>query len=593
MGIVTTDSMNWWPPGVEEVLGHSPVTTEGRERGLGCVVVGELTPGTPGVVWHGLPLEWYAELGGDISPMAGAACAELRTGRVPPWMGSGSGTIRVEPWEAVVASPLTGVQVLRGDHNDRSYGVGLSTGVSTSVFSLFSVALSKGDGARTNADYSRTQYDLRLDLRLPVVDACRITIQRGSLDRGDPGPDPRLWPDDGTGDPRSPWFWVSQQSGARDAMWLDDRESIDRTLLALQLDVPLRRRPLSAVILEEELDVERVQSVPIMGDQPVRRIAQGDLRARRRALVSRVSLVAADEESLWAGLSLEHVTRDVHLAWSEGDSAWTESLSDELRRVRAGVGFGLPGIQATFTATNSPWGTAFSWGGTAERSFGALVVDAGMSATAEERRLEDLWEDRLAGGDTSPRPRGTLGSAWLEVARESVLGSITAGIAAGWGREVWGWCQDENLAPGAMRRWGPVSTTATGVTAAWYAAPARGVEIGARARVLPWRVGDDPLARWPETMGAGTVTLQRAIGRAATPKINLTVKYVGTRHAGEGGTLALDPYWQVDGHAAVEIGDFVLRLVVENLTGARHEEERGYSVDGLRFRAGFTWLFWD
>ena len=586
------DSLSWWPPGLEDALRRVPLVLEARERGLKCSVNGEFAPSLPGIVWHGLPLEWPLEMGGDISITAGAACSELRVSHFSPWLGSGQGTIRFEPWESVVTSPVTSVQVLRGDCNDRSYAVGLSTGVTSSVFSLISIALSKGDGARTNADYSRTQYDVRFDLRPPVLGACRVTAHRGRVERGDPGPDPRLW-SASMDDPLNPSYWaVSHGYGAPDAMWADDRETITRDLLALQLERVLRDRPVAAALVEEDLEVNRQSSVPLLDGAPALRVANGDLASRRRALLTRMPLMAAAEESLWAGLSLEQVTRDVNVAWTADDSVWNETIEESLERGRLALGMGLPGVHATLTTTSSDIGTDLSWGLVAQRELPGFWLEAGVSGGSDERRLDDLWRGLLT-DDDPPQRQGRMGIAWMMVSRESAIGDLSVGGMTGWGSDMWGWCESESLPPGSLRRWGPASTKAMGVTASWRASPAAGVEIKAGVDAIPWKVGDAPVPRWPKILGRGRLTLRHALGRAATPRLDILARHAGQRFAGTGGTLPLDSYWQFDGQAGVEIGDFTVLVVVENFTGARHEEERGYPVDGLRFRAGFTWLFWD
>jgi hypothetical protein len=238
-------------------------------------------------------------------------------------------------------------------------------------------------------------------------------------------------------------------------------------------------------------------------------------------------------------------------------------------------------------------GSAVSWGCVATRDLSGIRLEAGVAGGADERRLEDLWLDRLAGVEESPPDHGSLGTAWLTLRRESLLGELAMGGVSGWGSGVWGWCEAESLPPGCMRRWGPSSARAAGVMTSWRAAFGEGLELEARVQALPWREEDDPLPRWPEASGFGRIGIRHALGRAAVPRLDFLLRYVGQRYAGSGGALPLDAYWQLDGQAVVEIGDFAFRAQAENLTGGRHEDERGYPVEGLRFRTGFTWVFWD
>lgn len=585
------DSLRLWPPGMDEAVSASPLAFRARERGLGGAAMGELAPTTPGLVWHGLPLEWPLETGGDLTLVSGAACATMTTSRLPLWLGDGLGTIGVAPWESVAVSPLTSVHVLRGDHNDRSYSVGLSTGVSSRVFSLLAVSLSKGDGARTNADYSRTQYDVRLDLRPPALSACRVTAQRGEVARGDPGPDPRLWPsDDG---PLSPRYWaIGQGYGAADAMWAHDRESLTKSLLAVQLEHLVRGRRLGAALVEEAIDATLSKSVPTLVPAPFLRRAAGDLAVRRRAILVRIPLVDADEESLWAGLGVERLRRNLAVEWTAADSAWRQEAADDLSRSRLALGMGLAGLSASLTATSSSVGTRFSWGVSAARELAGFRAEAGGAGASYERGVFDLWQACLA-SDEAPRSKGRVGTAWLSLGRELRVGDLTVGGVAGWGSGVWGWCDSESLPPAHLRRWGPESCTAWGAIAAWRFSPVEGVRAEAWLRTMPWDAGDHPVPGWPRTSGALRVSLSHAIGRAATPSVDIIARRGGIRYADAEGVLPLDAYWQVDAHAGVEIGDFTVRVLLENLTGARHEDERGYPVEGLRLRAGFSWLFWD
>ncbi len=586
----STDTLGWWPFGLDEAMRHGPWWVTSQGRGLASTALGAHLPVPPSLLWHGLPLEWPLELGGDLGVASATGGGRLLSSPLPPWLGVGGGTVVVLPWQDMGGVPTTSVHVVRGSKNERSYALALGTGITSSLSTVFTLDLSKGDGARTNADYTRGHYGVRLDLRSRLLGPCRVVASRGTVKRGYPGPDPRLWAT--VDDPLSPGFWaITAGHGAPDAMWASDRESLGVRLFSLQLQPALRGIPTTLAVVDEGLDGHRQRRVPILGPPPHVRSADGDFASHRRAVWTRAVLVKAEEESLWAGLSVDRAVREARIGWEEGDSTWTGDTTRETSRVRVGLGGGLGGSFASVTVTSTSSGTALSWGCTAHRTHAGLTVEAGAAATAGEAKLEDLWRG-LLWGDEVPTDAGTVGAAWATLRRWSPLGQLALGGVVGWGRRAWGWCEADTLPPGSLRRWGPRSIRARGIVASWETSPWRGVTAYASVEGVPWEVDGVLLPGRPAVVGRVRVGYERPLG-PATPKAELLVRYVGQRYAGLHEALPLDPFWQIDAHVGITIGDLTLRLRLENLTDARYEDERGCPGEGFSLRAGFTWLFWD
>jgi hypothetical protein len=85
----------------------------------------------------------------------------------------------------------------------------------------------------------------------------------------------------------------------------------------------------------------------------------------------------------------------------------------------------------------------------------------------------------------------------------------------------------------------------------------------------------------------------RSFGTAAVAHVTGLVRQIGRRYAGPGTQLPLDPVWILESRAEIEIGDFTVLCMLDNLTGERYEEVRGYPVEGIHLQLGFHWLFWD
>lgn len=597
LAVSRIDSLAWWPPAFGSMLAERGLYVYRQGwAGQPNIVSGLMMPGIVGALWFGFPVRWQQELGGEFGSPLPASADGIGVSYLMPMLGTGNSTVLLRPWLNEIISPRTRFEVLGGPLNDRYYAFSFGTGIASSLSSLFSVALRSGGGARTNSDYSTKQYDWRVDLDPPLLGTCRIFTHYSSTERGLPGVDPRLWAETYSAQNElDPNFWALQRGyGAIDAMWMDDRETIETRMLTLQTMFTLRERlPVNAALFTERVSIDRRQSIPLLQPDSLRTVADGPCETNRNGLLTRITLAQSGAESLWIALSYEKTAREATLAFARADSTWDGTFTESESAAQAGVGIDVGMLSGSVTATDADQGLRFSGGGEFRKEIGGVACLVGVSVSETWRGLDDIWRWRTQNTAEPLLSKGVFGVGWASLHAERGLFSAHSGIVAGHAWDAWGWCAPDSLPPGRSILWGPSDLSVFGTILGGSLVLSEGLAVDLRGSWLPWRGNDEPVPLWPDLRLHAKVRITKSFGTAAVAHMTGIVRHIGRGYTGPGKQLPTDPVWSLDGRAEIEIGDFTILCVLDNLTGERYEEVRGYPIEGLHLQLGFHWLFWD
>jgi hypothetical protein len=325
----------------------------------------------------------------------------------------------------------------------------------------------------------------------------------------------------------------------------------------------------------------------------LRTVVDGLSETNRKGLLTRVNLAESQTESLWVALSYEKTTREATLLFEDADSTWSDLYNESENGAQTGLGFDGGRFSGSVTAIDATSGTRFEGAGEIHQEIEGLSCFVGASVSRTQRGLNDIWWWRSQ-GTREPEPnKGTLGLGWASLggAQESL--SARVGIVVGYAWDAWGWCSSDSLPPGRYALWGPQALSVVGSTVEGSLTLAEPLRIDFQASWLPWRLDGDPVPFWPDLRLLAQAGYSRSFGTAAIAHLTGSLRYVSTRYAGLAKQLLADPVWVLNGQAEIEIGDFTVLCLLENLTGQRFEEVRGYPIEGVHLQLGFHWQFWD
>jgi len=595
-GVDSRTTVSWWPLD----MGRSYENCEYRSDWMGLIAAPAFTGGlqgleTPGYVWMGIPWTGIQEIGGDASVFLPLSTAEIVRSQYPPYVSGGRSTVYFIPLMDPIISPLTRVQTLRGPRRDTLYGLDFGTRATGLISSEVAIGYRETDGDRTNSQTTMKQYDWRVDLQPPIIGPCTIFNHFTETDRGIPGPHPSYWYESDVSDSLMlPRYWAIERGyGTEDAMWRQGSETVSTNLLALRFMQRIRDSiPLHLSIARDRSSIKTAITTPVVSESTVAAVpVQSECSTDRTAFSGRFTFAENGVDSIWSIVSIERIKRTAEFEIGS-DTVSTIDWDESERRSSLGLGLQLGSTESFISivrGVENRYAGAFN----TEKRIGDFAFSGTFTYGWDERRLDDILRWHIRSYPEPPVYKGGIGSLAIGVRHDYAGGSIESSCRYGFGNDVWGWCCADSIPGGEFIQWGPSNPTQTGIEFAIKHGLFTWLRINGQAGYTAWRVDDVRVPGIPDIHAELSLEFDYPIQRRARPHGILRLRHVGKRYWGWNNTFERDSYISLEGYVSVDIGDFAILLIGQNLLGTEYEDIPGYPIVDRSIHFGFHWKFLD